>query len=329
MEKKPYKIDIPVLLIFFCRDDTFQQVFDAVKEARPSKLYLYQDGARENNKNDAKGIQKCREIASNIDWECEVHKMFQEKNYGCDPSGFIADQWFFSNVEYGIVLEDDVVPSQSFFPFCLELLQKYRNDERINLICGMNNQEISDNIEASYFFTKKGSGWGWASWSRVVLKWDEKYSWIRNQNDTNNLRNQFRNDYEFTTYMNTVKRHIESKRAHFESIGGIDVYLYNRLNIVPKYNLTTNVGLSEVATHAVSDLRVYPKKMQKLFFMKRYDLDFPLKHPKYVMEDEWFAKRMEKTRLSDSKLRIEHGIRVIRYNGLFGLFKIIKSKIKR
>ncbi len=327
MEKKKYKIDVPVLLIFFCRDDVFKQVFNAVKEARPSKLYLYQDGARENNKNDAIGIQKCRDIASNIDWECDVHTMFQEKNYGCDPSEFIAQQWFFSNEEYGIVLEDDDVPSQSFFPYCLELLEKYKNDERINMICGMNNEEVSSNIDASYLFTKKGSIWGWASWRRVVLKWDENYSWMNCENDLNNLKKQFRNKFEFDGFIKTVEKHKESQRAHYESIGGVDTYLYNRLNIVPKYNMITNIGLTENATHASSDINLYPKKIQKLFFMKRYEIEFPLKHPQYVMEDEWFAKKMEKSSIDNWKLRIEHGVRVIRYHGFKEYLKYVKSKL--
>ena len=99
MGKKPFKYDVPVLMIFFCRYDMFKQVFDAVRKARPSKLYLYQDGARKGNRNDEIGIKKCREVLNEIDWECEVHTKFQNKNYGCDPSGFIAHRWLFENEE--------------------------------------------------------------------------------------------------------------------------------------------------------------------------------------------------------------------------------------
>ena len=118
MNKYPYKTDVAVLLLFFTRSDTFQQVFDAVREARPSKLFLYQDGPR--SERDMAGIEACRQIASdeNIDWECEVHRQYMEKNQGCDPSGFLSHRWAFSLADKCIVLEDDVVPSQSFFPFC-------------------------------------------------------------------------------------------------------------------------------------------------------------------------------------------------------------------
>ena len=86
--KHPAKTDIAVLLLFFTRSDTFAQVFEAVRQARPSKLFLYQDGPR--GEQDMAGIMACREIVSDahIDWECEVHRQYLEHNQGCDPSGF-------------------------------------------------------------------------------------------------------------------------------------------------------------------------------------------------------------------------------------------------
>lgn len=120
-------------------------------------LLLYQDGPREGREDDIAGIKKCREIAESIDWDCEVYRNYQEKNVGCDPSGYNAQRWAFSIVDKCIVLEDDVVPSQSFFGYCKELLDYYENDERIGLICGMNNKDVSENVQGSYSFTLKGS----------------------------------------------------------------------------------------------------------------------------------------------------------------------------
>ena len=146
-------IDVPVLLIFFNRPETFSKVFEQVKKARPSKLFLYQDGARLNRPADKENVAKCRAIAEEIDWECDVHRLYQEENKGCDPSEFIAIKWAFSMVDACIVLEDDDVPSQSFFPFCKELLEKYKNDERINMICGMNINGITENVTSDYLFS--------------------------------------------------------------------------------------------------------------------------------------------------------------------------------
>ena len=92
---KPYKIDIAVLLLFFARPDHFEKVFKEVKKARPSKLYLYQDGPREGRPDDIEKIKACREIAENIDWDCEIHTNYQEKNVGCDPSEYISQKWMF------------------------------------------------------------------------------------------------------------------------------------------------------------------------------------------------------------------------------------------
>lgn len=179
--EKKSKIDIAVLMIFFSRDKQFGQVFEQVALARPSILYLYQDGARAGRDDDVIGIEKCRKIADSIDWECEVHYWYQEENIGCDPSEYLSQKWMFSEQEMGIVLEDDDVPSQSFFPFCKELLERYKDDYRINIICGMNTYDIAKHTQDSYLFTKKGSIWGWASWRRVIDTWDGEYTWLNDE----------------------------------------------------------------------------------------------------------------------------------------------------
>lgn len=147
---KPALVDVPVLILFFNRPQQLSQVFEQVKKARPSRLFLYQDGAR--NEHDLPGIKACREIVSQIDWECEVERFYQEKNFGCDPSEYISQKWAFSKVDKCIVLEDDDVPSVSFFRFCKEMLDKYEHDTRISMIAGFNPEEISKDIPYDYFF---------------------------------------------------------------------------------------------------------------------------------------------------------------------------------
>ena len=113
---KNYQIDVPVLVIFFARPDTLEKVFESIKEARPSKLLLWQDGPR--NENDIPGIEACRKIFDAVDWDCEVHTNYHSENMGCDPSTFRAQKWAFSIVDKCIVLEDDMVPAQSFYLYC-------------------------------------------------------------------------------------------------------------------------------------------------------------------------------------------------------------------
>ena len=175
-ELHPAKIDVAVLLLFFNRPSTFRLVFDEVRKARPSRLFLYQDGPRSDK--DLQGIAECRAIAEQIDWECDVHRMYQEKNVGCDPSEYISQKWAFSIVDKCIVLEDDDQPSQAFFPFCKEMLDRYEHDDRISMVAGFNVDEVTPGVPYSYFFTSVCSIWGWASWRRVIDKWDGSYSFL-------------------------------------------------------------------------------------------------------------------------------------------------------
>jgi hypothetical protein len=103
-----------------------------------SKLFLIQDGARTENVNDLENIAKCREVASNIDWPCEIYKNYSEENFGCGQRVNSGLDWVYKHVDRIIILEDNCVPSQAFFPFCEELLEKYKNDDKISQICGMN-----------------------------------------------------------------------------------------------------------------------------------------------------------------------------------------------
>lgn len=154
---KPALVDVSVLILFFNRPKLLAQVFEQVKKARPARLFLYQDGPR--GERDMPGIEACRKVVADIDWECEVHHNYQEKNYGCDPSEYMAQKWAFSLSDKCIVLEDDDVPAVSFFGFCKELLDKYEHDTRISIIAGFNNEEITPDITSDYFFATTFSIW--------------------------------------------------------------------------------------------------------------------------------------------------------------------------
>lgn len=132
-------MDISVLILFFNRPDSLAKVFEAVRKARPARLFLYQDGPR--GERDIPGIEACRRVVERVDWPCHVERLYQERNYGCDPSEFISQRWAFSQTDKCIVLEDDDVPSPSFFTFCKEMLDRYADDERIGMIAGFNTDE--------------------------------------------------------------------------------------------------------------------------------------------------------------------------------------------
>ena len=175
----PANIDISVLILFFNRPDHLSQVFAQVRKARPARLFLYQDGPR--GERDMAGIEACRKVVETIDWECEVHRNYQERNWGCDPSEYLSQKWAFSMADKCIVLEDDDVPSLTFFTFCKEMLDRYEHDERIVMISGFNIDEVTPDVADSYFFTSTFSIWGWASWRRVIDRWEGDYAFLNDE----------------------------------------------------------------------------------------------------------------------------------------------------
>lgn len=281
--KQPYKTDIAVLLLFFNRPETFQQVFNEVKKARPSRLFLYQDGMR--GERDRAGVEACRQIASdeNIDWECEVHRLYQEKNLGCDPSEYVSQKWAFSIVDKCIVLEDDDVPSQAFFPFCKEMLDRYEHDPRVWMIAGFNTDEITPDVPTDYFFTSVFSIWGWASWRRVIDLWDGDYTFMKDAFLRNQLSAIVKERGYRSDFMQMCANHASRGIPYYESIFWASMLMNNGLAIMPTRNMINNVGATTDSTH-FSALNTMPSRLRRIFTMKRFDVNFPLKHPKYVME---------------------------------------------
>lgn len=294
MGKHPAKIDVAVLLLFFTRTDTFQKVFDEVKRARPSRLFLYQDGPR--GERDMAGIEACRQIVSDeqIDWECEVHRNYLTQNQGCDPSGFRSHQWAFSLADKVIVLEDDVVPSQSFFPFCKEMLDRYEYDERVSMVCGFNTDEVTQGVGEDYFFTSFLSIWGWASWRRVAERWDSEYTFMCEKQTLRQMQALAQQRNLRNTMLKMFRDHSQSGKEYFETIYWADLILNSGLCIMPTKNLVNNVGLTADSTHFSAELQTMPRRLRRIFTMPRYELDFPLKHPRYVIEDVAYQKRRYK-----------------------------------
>ena len=285
---KTYRIDVPVLIIFFIRPDTLEKVFESIKEARPSKLLLWQDGPR--NEKDIPGIEACRKIFDAVDWDCEVHTNYHSENMGCDPSTFRAQKWAFSIVDKCIVLEDDMVPTQSFYPYCKELLDKYEYDERINMICGVNHLGSSDFCPNDYLFTYYGSG-AWASWKRVAQGWDSEYAFLDKEYYINNLKRKYPSLISIS--LEIAFRRRATGYEWWETIIGFNCFLNNRLAIIPRVNMVTNIGVTANATHG-SSLRMMNKRVRSLFYMKSHDLEFPIKHPEYIVPDYTYMDELSK-----------------------------------
>lgn len=325
-------VDIAVLCLFFNRPDNFMQVFEQVRKARPAKLFLYQDGPR-NGKDDMPGILACRQIADSIDWECEVHRKYLEKNQGCDPSEYFSQKWMFSYVNKGIILEDDDVPSLSFFAFCKELLDKYENDERITMISGINYQEQTNYCPDDYFFTDDVAIWGWATWKRVIDKWDQTYSFLDDSYAMLLMKNYLDFHHQRKEFIPSMNRHRSKGLPYYETILSANHFLSNGLAIVPQKNMITNIGMSANSTHFNGSIQTLPSPVRNIFTMSRFELEFPLKHPKYVINNVKYGKDVARIFARDMPLnrvwrQIDTFLLRLRYGDFASIKRAIVKRIK-
>src|SRR5687767_13684909 len=157
----------PVALLVFNRPQATARVFEAVARARPPRLLVVADGPRADRPDDGELCHQTRAIIERVDWPCEVMKDYSDTNLGCRKRVSSGLDWVFSNVADAIILEDDCLPEPSFFPFCEELLERYRDDERVAMIRAGNFLEGRRVASTSYYFSRWFHIWGWATWARA------------------------------------------------------------------------------------------------------------------------------------------------------------------
>ncbi len=310
-QKKPWKNDIAVLSIFFARPEIFRQSFNRIREARPRILLLWQDGPRKNRPDDMDNIMACRKIAENIDWDCEVHHNYHSENMGCDPSTHLSHKWAFSIVDKCIILEDDIVPSLSFFPFCIELLKRYEHDLRVDRICGMNTLGTYD-TGSDYFFARFGNSWGWASWKRVADTWDTHYEFLEDEHALSLLSQADNDPQKFCQWVKNCRRHKAEGIPYWEEITGARTLLHGSLVIYPTKNMISNVGLGANSTHAPEKLEEVGST-SKVFFMETHEYSGSLKHPHYMAADDLFIQKIASLMQSSFISRIWHVFKSGRY----------------
>lgn len=295
-----YRCKSPVLFLVFNRPDVTARVFERIRKAQPSHLYVAADGPRNNRNGEADKCKQVREIATSIDWDCEVKTLFRDENMGCGRAVSNAITWFFDNVEEGIILEDDCLPSTPFFRFCDELLEKFRYDYRVGSISGSYSKKTNIDECEDYFLARYGRIWGWASWRRAWNNYEFNISfWPRMKN------------LESYKCFFEKKEHAEHYRKIWDRVyaGEIDTWDYQwdlcklanlQFTIVSTSNLVDNLGFSPDSTHTSNDpvLRVQAVD----------ELKFPLNHPKPLLMDyrrdrETHAHRYPSTSYSVRALR--------------------------
>ncbi len=284
-----YKCRTPVVLIFFNRPDTFEKVFEKVRKAQPTDLVLVQDGPR--SEKDEQAIQECRKIAENVDWECNVVREYADVNLGCGmrpQTGITKSLELFERV---IILEDDCVPAESFFQYCDEMLERYKDDERIAYISGLNHFENWNCGEQDYFFTKTGAIHGWATWRRV---WTRYYDYYVKGADNSYVLNLVKKQFTNSTIANSRVQNWERARksikngeklSYWDNQWGFVKYAQSMLVIVPKVNQICNIGGGADSTHAQSLKNTTFQKYKNFIYIPTTEMTFPVSHPNYVICD--------------------------------------------
>lgn len=269
-------LSTPVLFLIFNRPDTTQLVFDEIRKAKPIKLFVAADGPREDMPSDIERCQTTREIINQVDWDCEVIKNYSDVNLGCGRRISSSLNWVFSKVEEAIILEDDCLPTPSFFYFCQELLEKYRDDTRIMHI-GSNNFQFGQNrTNYSYYFSKYPHSWGWASWRRAWKHFDYDMKTWPEFKKTKMIASVCENPYEQKYWTKIFDR-------MFENAPVPDIWDYqwlynfwsqNGLSIIPNVNLVSNIGFGRPdSTHC---------KGNPPYAQLPTDDIWQLKHPPFV-----------------------------------------------
>lgn len=301
---------VPVAFIIFNRPDVAFRTFSEIAKIKPSKLLVIGDGPRKNVAGEVERVLEARAIIKLVDWECEVCTNFSEENLGCKNRVSSGLDWVFGLVDEAIILEDDCLPSQSFFLFCQEMLERYRSQFKVGMIAGVNFQKGRKTGGGDYYFSKYMHIWGWATWSdrwRAIYDVDMR-DWPS-----------FKKSKDFLEVATT-----ESNKRYWEKIfekvyqGRIDTWdyqwvfanwMHKRLCIIPNVNLISNIGFGQGATHT--------KVENELSDLPAHEIFFPLKHPDLIEVNELADQFTQKNYFSPGIFDILRKVA----NKLRGVFK--------
>lgn len=327
---KPYLVDVPVRMNIWIRPECQRKQWDVIRKVRPSILFIQSDGGR--NEVEWKAINANREmIERELDWDCQVYRFYENKNNGLYAMGKKVSDFIWDTVDRCIFLEDDHLPSESFFEYCRVLLEKYETDMRIECICGVNALEKSTNVSSDYFFARQGSIWGTATWkSRIEERncfdyYKDPYVMSLLKDRTRHNKTAWKRLNAYATN-STYEGHVPGAEFWYE----FSMYSQNRLQVIPRVNLISNIGSTENSEHAM-ELSLMPKKLRRLFNMPVYELNFPLKHPSYVIPDvEYEKKRNRLLNHNHPVLKllcdIERVGLTIKHRGVKYTLKLVKQK---
>lgn len=274
----------PVVLIVFNRLNTTQRVFEQIRLAKPRELFIISDGPRKNRIDDIEKIKKVRKfIEKHIDWDCNVYRNYSDTNMGCKIRISSGLTWVFQHVEQAIILEDDCLPTQSFFKYCQDLLELYKYDTRISIISGSNIIENYYKVKKDYIFSCFTPIWGWATWKRVWDNFDvdiKQWIWARKSFLLKSMFNDIRIYKKYKEVFDDVyKGKIDTWDYQFFLNQLID----NKLSIIPSKNMIINIGFNRKDALHTKDKSPYR-------WVKSHEMKFPIKINNNVVRDYKYEK---------------------------------------
>ncbi|MBZ8180247.1 glycosyltransferase family 2 protein [Oscillatoria salina] len=273
-----WQLNTPVAMIIFNRPQTTEKVFEAIRQAKPPKLLVIADGPRADKPGEAEKCAATRAIIDRVDWDCEVLKNYSDLNLGCGKRPATGLDWVFDTVEEAIVLEDDCLPDPTFFRYCEELLDRYRYDERIMTICGLNIQFGRQRTDYSYYFSRYNHCWGWASWRRAWQHFDYELNLWPEIRDKNLLIDILGDARAAKVWSHTFELTYTEKRDWWDFQWTFANWVQGGLAILPAVNLISYIGYNEDATHTTEARSQYNNLTTEA-------MSFPLKHPPYVVRN--------------------------------------------
>ena len=280
----------PVAFIIFKRPDTTQAVFNVIRQVQPKTLLVIADGPRPDREGEAEKCAQTRAIIDQVDWDCEVLKCYSDTNLGLGTRIATGLSWVFEQVEEAIILEDDCLPDPSFFQFCKEMLDRYRDDSRIMSVSGC--LFAKSPIPDSYYFSHYLSCWGWATWRRAweqfdfgMPGWQERrgQNWLTDYLGDRAIADLW--TQRFDSICDPSRNDIWSYQFQYAC------WLQNALSIRSNVNLITNVGIGADSTHTKQVVSDTP-------FDTLDAMCFPLSHPATVQRDLEGDRLQEKYLLS-------------------------------
>ena len=312
----------PVLLLTFNRPNLTAQVLDAVREARPRRLFVASDGPRPNAPSDEASVQSTRALIDEaVNWPCEVLTRYLDINQGCRAGVASAVTWFFEHVEEGIILEDDCVPHLDFFCYCRALLDRYRYESQVMAIAGDNSAALEASEQgASYAFVSQPLVWGWATWRRAWEHYDDSLEgWRSIRSDRSAQRRIWPDPVERRWQSRNLDRLLFSNRPDSWAYRwAFSVASRGGLCAVPAVNLVRNVGFGPEGTHTRD-----PKNSRA---NRPTSSILPLIHPNRIKRDEQAERQIfDRVHRGSVRRNLFHRTRAV----VFGAASLIAEPFRR